>query len=369
MPAMIAVLLGGLLAIALLVPYVAVSFRRRGQLGIGHVLLAVGALVYGLALVAYVLLPLPDVDADFCTRFARLVEPQLHPFQFVQDIRDQQHGSGLPELVANPALQQVVLNVALFVPLGAFVRYLAGGSVLLTTAIGAAVSLLIELTQLSGIWWIFPCPYRLFDVDDLTANTTGALLGALAGPLLRLVPGQRVSGPPDAPRPVTTGRRLLGMVCDLLAVQLTGALLNGALDVVLLLIGIPSAGPGRPGWLGPVDGALSWWVPGVLLLFVLPQFGGGATVGQRAVLLRPVGLDECDPSRGRRLVRALVGSGGFVVLAGLGGIAGLLATLLVPVTVVAAWHTEGHRGLSGVAAGVGVVDARSRATAGITAGP
>lgn len=66
----------------------------------------------------------------------------------------------------------------------------------------------------AGIWYLYPCAYRLFDVDDLLANTTGAVL-ALA---LRLM-GERASDrPADAPREVTTWRRLLGMVGDFTAI-------------------------------------------------------------------------------------------------------------------------------------------------------
>jgi glycopeptide antibiotics resistance protein len=42
-----------------------------------------------------------------------------------------------------------------------------------------ATSLAIELTQLIGVWGLFPCAHRLFDVDDLLLNTAGATLGSL----------------------------------------------------------------------------------------------------------------------------------------------------------------------------------------------
>ncbi len=89
-----------------------------------------------------------------------------------------------------PDVQDLPLNVLLFVPLGMFVRYLLRRGFLATVAIGAAVSLLIELTQLTGDWGLYPCAYRFFSTSDLITNTVGAGIGAFCAPLLGLVPGQ-----------------------------------------------------------------------------------------------------------------------------------------------------------------------------------
>ena len=39
------------------------------------------------------------------------------------------------------------------------------------------LSLFFELTQLTGLYFIYPRPYRLFDVDNLMINTLGEILG------------------------------------------------------------------------------------------------------------------------------------------------------------------------------------------------
>ena len=91
LPAVVAVFGGVVLAMLLLVPFVFRSYRRRGEVGFGPGLLAFGFLVYGLALVAYTLLPIPAVDAAWCARHA--AHPQLHPLQFVDDIRKYVPGS------------------------------------------------------------------------------------------------------------------------------------------------------------------------------------------------------------------------------------------------------------------------------------
>ena len=48
-------------------------------------------------------------------------------------------------------------------------------------ALGFALSLFFEVTQVTGI---YKCPYRLFDVDDLMLNSTGALFGFLVAPVI-----------------------------------------------------------------------------------------------------------------------------------------------------------------------------------------
>ncbi len=87
---------------------------------------------------------------------------QLVPFQWVADtFRDGQI-----------AFDQMTLNVLLFVPLGAMLMFWGRRSAGQAALIGYGVSLLIEGSQL--MW-----ANRIFDVDDLIANTTGTALGWL----------------------------------------------------------------------------------------------------------------------------------------------------------------------------------------------
>jgi hypothetical protein len=46
-----------------------------------------------------------------------------------------------------------------------------------TVALGFALSLLVELTQLTAAWGLHSCAYRKFDMDDLILNTLGVALG------------------------------------------------------------------------------------------------------------------------------------------------------------------------------------------------
>nr|WP_255569844.1 VanZ family protein [Actibacterium sp. 188UL27-1] len=44
-------------------------------------------------------------------------------------------------------------------------------------AYGLALSLIIELSQVTGLWGVYPCPYRTFDITDLILNPLGVVLG------------------------------------------------------------------------------------------------------------------------------------------------------------------------------------------------
>ena len=45
------------------------------------------------------------------------------------------------------------------------------------------LSLFFELTQLSGLYFLYPEPYRLADIDDIIQNTTGGCIGYALGAL------------------------------------------------------------------------------------------------------------------------------------------------------------------------------------------
>ncbi|WP_432487178.1 VanZ family protein [Kineococcus sp. SYSU DK018] len=345
MPAVVAVAGGVLLASALFVPYVAVQFRRRGTVGPAPALLALAVLVHALAVVAYTLLPLPASGAGLCVDGGR--DPQLQPGRFLADAV--RLGLRTPaDVVANAAVQQFAFNVALFVPLGAFVRHLTRRGVAGAALTGLAVSGLVELTQLTGVWSLYPCAYRVFDVDDLLANTAGALLGALLAPLLRLLPGQGAQDP-EAPRPVTAWRRLLGMASDV--VLLTGGGLAAAFTWRALAVGAGLRVP--PAADRAVLLLLATLLPAAVLLVHL--LSTGRTPGEAVVRLRPRG-----PLRpARAVLRWLVGAGGFHLLNTSGpGAASSLAAALAVAAAVAVWTTRGHRGLAHALAGWDVEDDR-----------
>ncbi len=112
--ALTAVALGGVVAVVLFIPVAAYEYRRDGRLGAGDLTTLITGAVYGLSLWTYTLLPLPD-RGDFRCRVAQT--DLLGTIGLMGSPDD-----GVRVFLRDPAVQQVLLNVLLFVPLGVFVR-------------------------------------------------------------------------------------------------------------------------------------------------------------------------------------------------------------------------------------------------------
>ncbi len=270
-----------LLALLVLLPVAVVSYRRRGRAGGWATVAFYGFLFYLLAALMQTVIPLPADPDAYCAEQTYASTPQLRPFYFVDVVTTRARGDWSPGgMLHNPALWSTALNAVLLAPLAFFLRYLSGTRFLTATVLGFGTSLFFELTQLTGLWFIYPCAYRLFSVDDLILNTAGVVVGWLvAGPLIRLLPDL------DAERDrrryatrVTVSRRVLALLTDLVGF---GVLMVLVLGLVKLF-----GGPG--GGRGPI----------VLVLaagyFLLVPVLTGSTLGKRAMLLR---VDRTDGRR------------------------------------------------------------------------
>ncbi|PPF45343.1 hypothetical protein C5B85_07115 [Pseudoclavibacter sp. AY1F1] len=323
---------GLLLNFLALVPLIVLSYRRSGGFSRARFFGWAAAGFFFVAIWAYTLFPLPD-GAYSCHA------PIWNPLDSVADvIRLQGEGSSL---LANRAFLQLALNVVLFLPLGFLMRALLGLGVLAATAVGFSLSLLIEVTQLTGAFGVFPCAYRFFDTGDLVTNTTGALLGAIVGLLVMRrvhrgaadrLPGDMV----EVPVGMTLGRRLFAMVADL---TILGLLLIGAGLVTLVLRGVFDV---------HVTAPLAWIPPTIVafLLQAISVYAGGVTLGERAVLIRVREADAVAAGArfARRTARLLFGIGGFMLL-GLWQFGPILQFLLGVAALVFAFRSEEHRGL------------------------
>ena len=167
---------------------------------------------------------------------------QLIPFTFVADIVREAHlasSGGLDDaiksILVNRAFYQVIMNLLMFVPLGIYLRYYFHCSFKKTVFISFLLSLFFELTQLSGLYFIYPRGYRLFDVDDLMINTVGGVVGyLLAGPLTKLLPSRADIDQASYRRSqkVSLLRRLVALFCDLIAMMIIAGLVGIGMNLL-----------------------------------------------------------------------------------------------------------------------------------------
>ncbi|ODT23679.1 VanZ family protein [Microbacterium sp. SCN 69-37] len=339
----VALAIGFVVGIVLFVPFVAISYRRRGRLTVGRFLLWAAALVYFWAIWTYTLLPLPDAENYVCAGV------NLNISAFVDDLRGARS-------LTDFAVLQLALNVLLFLPLGFFLRVLGGRGILVAFVTGLLVSLTIESTQLTGVWGLYPCAYRVFDVDDMLTNTVGAVLGSLVA---LIVPRRwRVRRSTDAgsrPHPVTRGRRLLAMFCDLLGVVLVGYGTAVAVQVFLEYIVRDHAAvlDGAAGRFALTVTPIAIWAVVVLVT--------GRTPGDLAVELRYRGGPL--PAPVARPLRFVAGIGGYLLLGLVPAPGTFVQFVFAAASVVLVFTTRDGRGLPGLLSGQRLVDAREPAAA------
>lgn len=339
----LAVVAGFAAGVVLFVPFVALSYRRRGGLSAGRFVLWAAALVYFWAIWSYTLLPLPEASY-VCAGV------NLDPLAFVHDLRGALARPG--RTLTDPAVLQLVLNVVLFVPLGFFVRVLGGRGILTALVVGLGTSAFIETTQLTGVWGLHPCAYRVFDVVDLMTNTAGALAGsiiAIAVPRRHRGAGRAPDA--DAPRPVTRSRKLLAMLCDALAAVLVQVAVSVGVQVWLQYVARDRA--------AVVDGTVAAVAGNAVpiaaaLVLVLAT---GRSVGDLAVQLRYIGGPV--PAPPARVLRYLGGVGGWMLLGALPGGWGALSWAFAAASLVIVLTPVGARGLPGIVSGQRMQDARA----------
>ena len=121
--------------------------------------------------------PFPDPGSLICP--VPRTDPNLRPFAFVGRTVDLWRGVA-PGTLWSVGPFSTVANLLLCMLIGGALSRRAGtlqGAVIF----GAVLTLIAELSQLTGLWGLYPCAYRQFDVDDLILNVAGVVIGFLIG--------------------------------------------------------------------------------------------------------------------------------------------------------------------------------------------
>jgi len=186
-----AILLFPIVALVFTLPYLFYQYHRYGSVNSYRTVIIYSFLLYLMVTYFLVILPLPSVSF-----VAKMTTPNynLLPFHFIAEILEKtsfhvsDFATYFPTL-KNPVVYEALFNILLVVPFGIYLHYYFKKDFKQTLFLSFSLSLFFELTQLTGLYFIYPRSYRVFDVDDLILNTLGGVLGyVLSFVLLKFLP-------------------------------------------------------------------------------------------------------------------------------------------------------------------------------------
>lgn len=175
------------------IPYMLFQYHKYGSINSYRSLLIYSFLLYLLCAYFLVILPLPSIEF-----VSNITTPSynLRPFYFVSEILNKTNftvsdfATYFPTM-KNPAFYEAFFNMLLTVPFGIYLHYYFKCNFKKTFFYSFCFSLFFELTQLTGLYFIYPRSYRVFDVDDLIINTFGGCVGYVLGFLfLKFLPSR-----------------------------------------------------------------------------------------------------------------------------------------------------------------------------------
>ena len=248
-------------------PFLIVQYRRHGYINKIRALVLYLLLLYLLNAFFLVLLPLPDSRHNAAPAGSMI---QLVPLQFIQDIL---HNTPITRSAPSSYLNVLTgadfllaaFNVLLTVPFGMFLGYYFRTRWVVCIILSFALSLLFEITQITGIYGFFDHPYRIFDVDDMITNTLGGMIGFkislwISGLLPRI---EKLDSQEDlSAKKVTYTRRALAFLLD--------SILLLAVTILLNLLSL----------------RISLWAVSMVYFLSIPLLTGGRTFGKWVVRIR-----------------------------------------------------------------------------------
>ena len=168
------------LALVPALPYTLYGYLRTKSVNVWRCTYFYSFVLYFLCAYFMTILPLPARESLNDMRpISELI--QLIPFANFASIKQE-------TLLRDIAV--LVFNVVLTMPLGFYLRALFHFNMKKTVLAGLCVALFYEISQLTGLFFIYPRPWRIFDIDDLMINTLGAVIGYMMTPLAaKMLPG------------------------------------------------------------------------------------------------------------------------------------------------------------------------------------
>lgn len=299
-PILYACLVFPFIAAVFTLPFLIVNYRRYGGIAVMRVLVVYSFIFYQLCALLLTILPLPSREA------VAAMAPRPIGWVPFTDLNTGLVKAGFDVAVPASLMSpdnwktfltssdffQIVANIVMQMPLGFYLRYYFRRSWKQSVLIGFCVSLFYEVTQLTGLWFLYPHAYRYASVDDLISNTLGCLLGFCCAPLLTwCLPSREEIDQVSMAKGqhVTLVRRSVAAALDW---TVFGAVsLSGAAAVPQLGSAVHISVP---------EGELLWFA---VYFALIPWITRGRTLGHAALKLRVVGADGARPRLWQLLVR------------------------------------------------------------------
>ncbi len=209
-----------LIVLMVTIPYVIYNYFKYGSVWSIRIFVVYSFILYMLCVYCLVILPLPSAQEA-----AKLHghKRELEALQFIPKIFQQVHiekddPRTWINLLKSPAFMTNLLNVFMTIPFGMYLHYYFKKGVVKTTIYSFFLSLFFELTQLSGLYFIYKGSYRLFAVDDLIFNTMGGFLGFfIVWPFMAFLPSREEIDATSYERgkSISLPRRLISLMIDL----------------------------------------------------------------------------------------------------------------------------------------------------------
>jgi putative membrane protein len=209
-----------LIVLLVTIPYVIYNYFKYGSVWSIRIFVVYSFILYMLCVYCLVILPLPSAQEA-----AKLHghKRELEALQFIPKIFQQVHiekddPRTWINLLKSPAFMTNLLNVFMTIPFGMYLHYYFKKGVVRTTIYSFFLSLFFELTQLSGLYFIYKGSYRLFAVDDLIFNTMGGFLGFfIVWPFMAFLPSREEIDATSYERgkSISLPRRLVSLMIDL----------------------------------------------------------------------------------------------------------------------------------------------------------
>ena len=188
MPITMAIIFFPIIAFFLTLPFLIYQYRKYGSIPFLRSAIFYSFILYLLCAYFLVILPLPAIE-----EVKNLTTPtmQLVPFEFITDLLNTSFNwkelTSYINVIQSPVFYIAAFNILLTIPFGIYLRYYFECKWYKAFMYGFLLSLFFELTQLSGLYGIYPRPYRLFDIDDLMLNTLGTMIGFLITPIIAII--------------------------------------------------------------------------------------------------------------------------------------------------------------------------------------